>query len=169
MASKWMKNQMLSSGGDLCCFLNDFPSVFEAKFMYFAFGFFVSKTQKSEVEKIITNHSKYYGFWRFSMLGDIMNYVEKYNIRTSKNDGKFIQILEWFLIGKGSQNDVKIDEKINTNCLRNHTGKYIGKVSLLTPFGIHLGLFWDAFLVSVGIHFPFWSGLRAFGASRIDF
>ena len=43
------------------------------------------------------------------------------------------------------------------------------KSSFLMPFGIHLGVFWDYFFVSVGTHFPSLNGWRAFGASWIDF
>ena len=85
------------------------------------------------------------------MFGDIMNYVEKYVIWTSKNDGKYTSILYRFFIGNGNQNDVKIDEKIDTNCLRNHAKKLRRHITLFDaiwdPFGSLLGL-----LFGVGWH-----------------
>ena len=87
------------------------------------------------------------------MFGDIMNHVEKYVTWTSKNDGKCTSILYRFFIGNGRQNDVKIDEKIDTNCLRNHVGKVYRKIivfdAIWDPFGSlleHLfGVSWHSF------------------------
>ena len=62
------------------------------------------------------------------MFGDVMNYVEKYVTWPSESDGKYTSILYRFFIGNGSQNDVKIDEKIDTNCLRNHARKVHRKI-----------------------------------------